>query len=99
MFTGKKRFSEFLTANSELSTKMLSARLKELQKHCLVEKKIANTDPFTIEYELTDRGKHLNKIIFELARFSMENYTNEILVKPSSQKKIIKETEKMFAVN
>lgn len=71
MFFGMSHFNEFLQANPDLSAKVLSQRLKELEKNGIVEKKVISVTPLSIEYRLTDKGKALNKVIYELANFAM----------------------------
>ncbi|MFX1389863.1 MAG: winged helix-turn-helix transcriptional regulator [Promethearchaeota archaeon] len=78
LFKGKKRFSEFLKSNPQISTKMLSLRLKELQDSGIILKKVVSTTPVNIEYCLTKKGKALNKVLFQLAVFSLKNYPNEV---------------------
>ncbi|MFX0072287.1 MAG: winged helix-turn-helix transcriptional regulator [Candidatus Hermodarchaeota archaeon] len=75
-FFGKNRFNEFLESNPKLSSKMLSERLKEFKKNGIIEKKVSNTFPVIIEYELTSKGRALNKILYELAIFAV-NACNE----------------------
>ncbi|MFQ5978152.1 MAG: winged helix-turn-helix transcriptional regulator [Candidatus Heimdallarchaeota archaeon] len=72
MLRGNKRFSDFLANSPRLSTKVLSARLKELQEDGLIEKRELSSHPKQIEYHLTSRGLALNKVIIELAIFSIE---------------------------
>lgn len=71
MFFGKKRFNEFIRPGSKLSSKVLSTRLKELQGNGIIKKTVSNTFPVNIKYELTTKGKALNKIIYELAVFEL----------------------------
>ena len=71
MFLGKKRFNEFLETNPNLSSKVLSQRLKELKKTGIIVKKVDDTFPVSIEYNLTEKGKKLNRVIYELALFSL----------------------------
>ena len=71
MFFGKKRFNEFLASKPKLSSKVLSTRLKELQENGIIEKLVTNTYPVNIKYELTTKGKALNKIIYELAVYEL----------------------------
>ncbi|MFW9947491.1 MAG: winged helix-turn-helix transcriptional regulator [Candidatus Odinarchaeota archaeon] len=78
MFRGKKRFSEFLDSNPQISTKMLSLRLKELQDSGLIKKSVRSVTPLMIEYSLTQKGKHLNRVLFQLAEFSLKNYPTKI---------------------
>ena len=73
-----RRFSELLELNEGLSNKILSKRLKELEYGKFVEKKIVCETPVKIEYELTERGYKLNKVLYELAQFSYEFYKDEI---------------------
>jgi DNA-binding HxlR family transcriptional regulator len=76
MFFGKKHFNDFLKSNPDLSGKVLSERLKELRDDGIIEKKVSNTFPVSIEYELTLKGRALNKILFELAVFAV-NFCEE----------------------
>lgn len=84
MFFGKKHFKEFKEDKPNLSNKILSNCLKELEENGLIEKKVLNTSPVTTEYYLTDYGQSMNKIIYELAMFTLnnekdKNYSNETL--------------------
>lgn len=100
LFKGKKRFSEFLKANPRISTKMLSIRLSELQDSDLIKKEVISTTPIKVEYSLTQKGKALNKILFQLAEFSLENYPNEIFHnKPKSVKLEIINLKAFFNIN
>lgn len=99
LFKGKKRFSEFLGANPQISTKMLSLRLKELKKSGLIEKKIYSTTPVLIEYSLTHKGEALNKVLFQLAEYSLKNYPDEVYYKkPKSVETDIIRLQKYFKV-
>lgn len=83
MFIGKKRFKEFLEENPELSGKVLSQRLRELENEGLIAKKIVSKTPLKAEYELTDKGRNLDKVLYEIVMFSMKNYSNEVFKNPS----------------
>lgn len=72
MFFGKKQFKEFQEDKPDLSNKVLSQRLKELENNGLVEKKVLNTTPISSEYHLTEYGKKLNRVIYELAVFVLD---------------------------
>ena len=81
MFFGKKRFKEFKEDKPDLSNKVLSNCLKELEENGLIRKEVLNTTPVTTEYYLTEYGKSMNKIVYELAMFTLKNenaYTDEI---------------------
>ena len=100
LFKGKKRFSEFLEANPQISTKMLSLRLKELQNSGLIKKIIVSTTPVVIEYSLTQKGKALNRILFDLAEFSIKNNPTEVYHNsPKSIKSDIMNLKDFFNAN
>ena len=73
MFFGKKQFSEFKEDKPNLSNKVLSQRLKELEETKIIEKKIIETHPVKTEYYLTDYGRSLNRVIYEIAMFSLNS--------------------------
>ncbi len=82
LFVGKKRFSQFLHSNPDLSTKMLSTRLKELEKEGFITKKVVSTNPIYIEYTLTTKGRALNGILLELSMFSFRYCPSEVYRRP-----------------
>jgi len=73
MFFGKKQFKEFQEDKPDLSNKVLSQRLKEMEAKGLIEKRVVNTSPVSTEYHLTEQGQKLNKVIYELAIFILDN--------------------------
>ena len=73
MFFGKKHFKEFKEDKPKLSNKVLSNCLKELEENGLIEKKVLNTTPITTEYYLTEYGKSMNRIVYELAMFTLND--------------------------
>lgn len=85
MFFGKKRFKEFQEDKPKLSNKVLSQCLKDMESKGLIEKRIIETSPIRSEYYLTEYGQSLNKVIYEIAMFSLESgfeeYTDETLRK------------------
>ena len=57
MFFGKKRFKEFKEGKPNLSNKVLSDCLKNLENNGIIEKRILNSTPVSTEYHLTELGK------------------------------------------
>ena len=72
LFFGKKHFKEFLENKPGLSNKVLSNCLKTMEENNLIGKKVLSTSPVTTEYYLTDLGRSMNKIIYELAMFTLD---------------------------
>jgi len=82
MFFGKSRFSEFQEERPELSNKALSRSLKFMEEQGLIEKMVDDTN---IEYFLTEKGRSLNKLIYDLVEYTLDNnrelYIEETIVK------------------
>lgn len=91
LFMGRRRFRDFLQSNKDLSTKMLSERLKELEGYGLIKKDIVSTSPVVIEYSLTDKGRKLDKILYEVAAFCIESAEKH---PPEQRKKYLQEIKK-----
>jgi DNA-binding HxlR family transcriptional regulator len=56
---GARRFTEILATVSGLSDRLLSQRLKELEREGLLEREVIATTPVQVRYHLTDRGADL----------------------------------------
>ncbi|MCE3228954.1 MAG: transcriptional regulator [Bacteroidetes bacterium] len=70
---GKKRFKQILREIPGLTPKMLSKELKELEMNELVERKVYDTAPVTVEYELTPYGRTLKPLIGELHKWGSKH--------------------------
>ncbi|WP_297517795.1 helix-turn-helix domain-containing protein [uncultured Clostridium sp.] len=57
------RFNEFKHIIPEVSQKMLTQQLRDLEKNNIVHRKIYNQVPPMVEYSLTDTGKKLLPIL------------------------------------
>ena len=63
---GPLRFSEIAHAVPDLSDRLLSERMKELEAHGIVERRVTTATPARVEYELTARGRELAPALKEL---------------------------------
>lgn len=63
MLGGLHRFSDLGAAIPDLSDRMLSERLKELEAECVVVRRVIPETPVRIEYHLTDKGRALGAVI------------------------------------
>ena len=72
LFFGKKRFKEFKEDKPDLSNKVLTDCLKDLESNGLIGKKTFEYNSKVTEYFLTNEGKRMNRIIYELAMFTLE---------------------------
>ena len=70
-------FKEF-KEGKDISNKVLSSCLADLEKNGLIEKKVLDTKPISTEYSLTDYGKSMNRIIYELAMFTLADEKDKV---------------------
>lgn len=77
---GKKRFKQMLREIPGITPKMLSKELKELEINELADRKVYDTVPVSVEYELTSYGKTLKPLIGELHNWGAK-HRKRILVK------------------
>jgi DNA-binding HxlR family transcriptional regulator len=68
--SGPLRFSTIAAAVPDLSDRMLSDRLKELESFRLVERTVYPGPPVRVQYGLTDRGRQLAPALEELKRWA-----------------------------
>lgn len=68
----RRRFSELKKQIPEITEKMLSLQLKELEKDGIVERKVYAEVPPRVEYFLTEEGKTLIPCVEALAQWGRE---------------------------
>jgi DNA-binding HxlR family transcriptional regulator len=68
---GNMRFSEIGSAVPNLSDRLLSERMKELESRGIVERHVHNESPVRVEYELTGMGRELGPALRELRRWAV----------------------------
>lgn len=71
MLEGVMRFSDLQKSMSGISPKTLSLRLRELEEHNIITRKIYPEVPPRVEYSLTEKGKQLEGILVEMKRFGL----------------------------
>lgn len=68
--SGAARFSEFAAAVEGISPRVLSARLRELERAGLLRRRVLPSSPPAVEYRLTEEGRRLASIIEALLEYS-----------------------------
>lgn len=66
LFSGNRRTNEFLSALPGISTKTLTARLRELEHYGLVKRTVFPEVPPRVEYALTSKGREIQPIMSAL---------------------------------
>lgn len=72
-YYNKRRFSDILNDVVGISNKMLSKELKELEINKLIKRTVLDTQPITVQYELTEHGLTLKTIINNLTEWGIEH--------------------------
>ncbi|MFY4776879.1 winged helix-turn-helix transcriptional regulator [Metabacillus sp. RGM 3146] len=66
LMTEPRRFKDFSDIIPNLSQKMLSERLKELESAGIIEREVIPETPVKVIYKLTKKGKGLEKVMKEV---------------------------------
>lgn len=69
----KMRYSELLREVKGISGRMLSRELKELEINELITRNVLNTQPVTVEYEITEYGSTLKSLTSTIAEWGIEH--------------------------
>lgn len=91
LFFGKKRFKEFKEDKPNLSNKVLTECLKDLESNGLISKTNLDDSKIT-EYSLTEEGRRMNRILYELAIFTLEKDDSATDAESEEFIKIFKDT-------
>jgi DNA-binding HxlR family transcriptional regulator len=70
LLSGPKRFSEIHATISDLSKRMLTERMKELEDHGIVVRHVIPERPVRTEYLLTKKGTELGKILTPISQWA-----------------------------
>src|SRR6476660_1175911 len=67
---GRMRFAELRAAVPDISDRMLSERLRELEAEGIVARIVVPETPVRVEYELTDKGRALEHALAAVGRWA-----------------------------
>jgi DNA-binding HxlR family transcriptional regulator len=70
LMDGPLRFSEIAQAIPELSDRLLSERMKELERRGIVQRTVIPGPPLRVEYELSKMGRELEPALSEIQRWA-----------------------------
>ncbi len=88
MFRGTKQFKRFIENIDGITPKVLTERLRELEKFGVVERRIVSEYPIKVEYELSDLGKAFEPVLLAAGSFSMR-YMPEVVFKDGKPRSIV----------
>jgi DNA-binding HxlR family transcriptional regulator len=70
---GARRYQDFQESLTGLAPNTLSGRLKSLEGHGLIERKLYSERPPRLEYHLTEKGRSLGPIVKALRDWGRKN--------------------------
>ena len=70
MLSGASRFGEIEAAVPDMSSRMLSRRLKEFEAEGLLERSVTTETPVRIAYRLTGKGRALAPVVQALSAWA-----------------------------
>jgi DNA-binding HxlR family transcriptional regulator len=70
---GPRRFNDIQRVLGEITPKVLSKELRELELNEFVERKVLPTTPVTVTYELTAYAGSLDKVLIELGNWGKQH--------------------------
>lgn len=71
LFLGKRRYAEFIDSKEKIPTNILAERLRRIEEFGLVTKNPYQENPLRFEYSLTEKGKALEPVLNEMARWGL----------------------------
>src|ERR687898_316737 len=80
MIRGTMQFNRFLERIEGITPKVLTERLRELQKFGIVKRRIVSEYPIRVEYEMTDLEKEFEPVLLAAASFSMRNMPKIVFI-------------------
>lgn len=69
LLEGPQRFNA-IESSLPISGRLLSERLKELEKEGIVERNVFSEVPIRVEYSLTEKGHSLEQVVREIEKWS-----------------------------
>lgn len=87
---GNKRFGEIRKDIEDISPKMLSQELKELEMNKLISRTLYDSMPVTVEYALTPLGRSLNNLLQELLEWGI-HFRSEMIGKEKGVHEVVEQ--------
>jgi DNA-binding HxlR family transcriptional regulator len=67
---GTRRYADLRSAVPDITDRMLSERLKELEEAGIVARRVVPETPVRVEYELTEKGRALEDALSAIGRWA-----------------------------
>ncbi len=78
IFYHQSRFNQLLNSILDINPRILSNRLREMEKDGLIQRVIYDDIPVRVEYQITEKGRKTQPILEQMAIFSLRHCSTEI---------------------
>lgn len=68
-----KRFSEIEKIIPKISPRMLSKELRDLEMNKMIKRRVYDTIPATVEYEITEYGKSMDTVLLAMYKWGINH--------------------------
>jgi DNA-binding HxlR family transcriptional regulator len=92
LLNGPSRFKDIQRSLDNITPKVLSKELKDLEMNGFVERKVYHSTPVTITYELTPYSASLEKIAYELRDWGFRHREHIIKMRKAEKEKLVGQT-------
>ncbi|MGQ4556128.1 winged helix-turn-helix transcriptional regulator [Halobellus sp. GM3] len=72
---GPSGFNELKADVDGISSKVLSESLDDLEENHLINREVVSEKPFRVQYSLTEHGRSLKPVIYEMRDWGLEHLT------------------------
>lgn len=84
LLAGRARFTDLRSTIPQISDRMLSERLQELEREGIVVRHVIPETPVRVEYELTQKGRELQTSLSAVAKWAERWLPEEKMAKAES---------------
>ena len=82
---GKMRFSELQKDIGEITSRILTKQLKELEEDGMLRRNVDTSGKIKVEYSLTERGMSIMPVLYSMAEWGARNQFVQVIVPKSEE--------------
>ena len=82
---GKMRFSELQKDIGEITSRILTKQLKELEEDGMLRRDVDTSGKIKVEYSLTERGMSIIPVLYSMAEWGARNQFVQVIIPKSEE--------------
>ncbi len=82
---GKMRFSELQKDIGEITSRILTKQLKELEEDGMLRRDVDTSGKIKVEYSLTERGMSIMPVLYSMAEWGARNQFIQVIIPKSEE--------------